>query len=205
MSSPETPLPLFPRFPGSLALSPISASARCSRTCRYGIRKRERSLIAQERSSRCAAGNRPVHVLFEPYVARQVSHGQAFSGTGETNHRFTQWLRFLLSRETPHTASHTPPLQLDRNSFSGTLDSLIGLDALTQVIVSHNQLTGTFPMDTIGAGNQNALLEVLECASNGFSGDLPDQVRQPSSPSYLRLFCFGVFRSCLYEVFVWGK
>jgi hypothetical protein len=36
-------------------------------------------------------------------------------------------------------------------------------------------------MDTIGAGNQNALLQVLECASNKFSGDLPDQVRQPSS------------------------
>ena len=108
-------------------------------------------------------------------------------------------------RNPTHRLPHTASLQLDRNSFSGTLDSLIGLDALTQVIVSHNQLTGTFPMDTIGAGNQNALLEVLECASNGFSGDLPDQVRQPSSPSYLRLFCFGVFRSCLYEVFVWGK
>ena len=81
----------------------------------------------------------------------------------------------------PFPRTHTPPLQLDRNSLSGTLDSLIGLDALTQVIVSHNQLTGTFPMDTIGAGNQNALLQVLECASNKFSGDLPDQVRQPSS------------------------
>lgn len=99
----------------------------------------------------------------------------------------------IVTQERDNVGSHlsvTPStsvlevLNLEDNLLTGSLDNLVGLTSLREIIVADNHFTGPLPMDSLGALTG---LKVLRLESNALSGELPKDVHPLSHLQVLML------------------